>query len=73
MSAPSPQCAALAAAISKKGVSYGQIAAQLGKPEQHVIDIVTGAVKPTTAEFDALAKVLDIKEPPPNDRAHATA
>ncbi|KAL4263375.1 MBF1 family protein [Pleurotus pulmonarius] len=70
--APNPQCAALAAAKEKTGLSYGQIASQLNKPEQHVIDVCTGKVPPTSAEFDALARVLDIKAPAPHDAAHAT-
>ncbi|THH31655.1 hypothetical protein EUX98_g2541 [Antrodiella citrinella] len=70
--APNPQCAALAAAKEKKGWSYAQIATAIGKSEQHVIDICTGKVTPTAAEFDAIAKVLDITGPPPNDSAHAT-
>ncbi|KAF7419303.1 hypothetical protein PC9H_001890 [Pleurotus ostreatus] len=70
--APNPQCAALAAAKEKKGYSYGEIASKLGKPEQHVIDVCTGKVTPTSAEFDALARVLDITASAPHDAAHAT-
>ncbi|KAF8960724.1 hypothetical protein BDZ97DRAFT_1832556 [Flammula alnicola] len=58
--APNAQCAALAAAKEKKGLSWGQIAGALGQSEQHVIDIVTGQSKPTEAEFNAIAKVLGI-------------
>ncbi|KAF8962144.1 hypothetical protein BDZ97DRAFT_1826567 [Flammula alnicola] len=54
--APNAQCAALAAAKEKKGLSWGQIASALGQSEQHVIDIVTGQSKPTEAEFNAIAK-----------------
>ncbi|TCD68140.1 hypothetical protein EIP91_011506 [Steccherinum ochraceum] len=70
--APNPQCAALAAAKERKGWSYGQIATAIGQSEQHVIDICTGKSTPTTSEFNALAKVLDITSPPPADAAHAT-
>ena len=64
------------------GMSYGQIAAAIGKSEQHVVDsksplspsappnptehrcassaVCTGAATPTTDEFNALARVLDI-------------
>ncbi|KAI0826633.1 hypothetical protein BC628DRAFT_1410230 [Trametes gibbosa] len=70
--APNPQCAALAAAKDKKGLSYGQIAQAIGKSEQHVIDICTGASTPTTAEFNALAQTLGITTAPPHDAAHTT-
>ncbi|OCH90203.1 hypothetical protein OBBRIDRAFT_793519 [Obba rivulosa] len=70
--APNPQCAALAAAKERKGLSYSQIAQQLGSSEQHVIDVCTGKSTPTQAEFDALARVLDIKSAPPHDSAHST-
>ncbi|TFY64539.1 hypothetical protein EVG20_g5916 [Dentipellis fragilis] len=70
--APSPQCTALAAAISRKGVSYGQLAGQLGTTEQHVIDIVTGKTTATTAEFNSLARALGITDVPPHDGAHST-
>ncbi|KAJ3521884.1 hypothetical protein NM688_g8957 [Phlebia brevispora] len=70
--APSPQCAALDAAMKKQGVTYAQVATKIGKSEQHVVDICTGAVTPTAAEFNALAAALDIKDPPPADRAHST-
>ncbi|KAI0701766.1 hypothetical protein C8Q76DRAFT_802720 [Earliella scabrosa] len=70
--APSPQCAALAAAQQKTGKSYGQIAQELGKPEAHVVDICTGKSTPTSDEFNALARVLNITSPPPHDAAHAT-
>ncbi|KAK7035905.1 hypothetical protein R3P38DRAFT_3183716 [Favolaschia claudopus] len=70
--APNPQCAALAAAKDRTGMSYAQIAGKLGKTEQHVIDICTGSSRPTTDEFNALAKVLGIQDSPPHDSAHAT-
>ncbi|KAJ3965993.1 hypothetical protein EV361DRAFT_770038, partial [Lentinula raphanica] len=54
------------------GMSYKQIATKVGKPEQHVIDVCTGTVKPTAAEFNALATVLGITDAPPHDSAHAT-
>ncbi|GBE84459.1 hypothetical protein BKA93DRAFT_826373 [Sparassis latifolia] len=68
--APNPQCTALAAAKDRKGLSYEQIASQLGTSEQHVVDICTGSKHPTTTEFDALARVLGITAPPPSDGAH---
>ncbi|KAI0686456.1 hypothetical protein BC835DRAFT_1379589 [Cytidiella melzeri] len=70
--APNPQCAALAAAKDRKGLSYSQIAEKIGQSEKHVIDICTGVAVPTTAEFDALANALDIKQQPPHDSAHRT-
>ncbi|KAK0495759.1 hypothetical protein EDD18DRAFT_1170609 [Armillaria luteobubalina] len=72
--APNPQCAALAAAKEKKGVSYATIASQIGQSEQHVIDICTGKAKPTSNEFNAIAQVLGISSASaPHDGAHATA
>ncbi|KZV71078.1 hypothetical protein PENSPDRAFT_650972 [Peniophora sp. CONT] len=70
--APSPQCAALNAAFQRKGMSYGQIASRLGTNEQHVIDVCTGAKQPTQAEFEGLARVLDITGPVPQSPAHQT-
>ncbi|KAK1229250.1 hypothetical protein PQX77_006745 [Marasmius sp. AFHP31] len=70
--APDPQCAALNAAKTKKGLSYAQIAEKIGQTEQHVTDICTGKQKPTQAEFNALATALDITTPAPHDSAHAT-
>ncbi|KAL0575433.1 Nuclear pore complex nucleoporin component [Marasmius crinis-equi] len=70
--APDPQCAALNAAKTKKGLTYAQIAEKIGQTEAHVTDVCTGKVKPTQAEFNALAQALDIKDSPPSDSAHAT-
>ncbi|KAJ7253365.1 hypothetical protein B0H12DRAFT_1116867 [Mycena haematopus] len=71
--APNPQCAALAAAKQKKGMSYAAIATEIGTSEQHVIDICTGTQKPTTAEFNALAKALGISSSQaPANSAHVT-
>ncbi|KAI0323755.1 hypothetical protein GY45DRAFT_1376092 [Cubamyces sp. BRFM 1775] len=70
--APNPQCAALAAAMQKQGLSYAQVAQKIGKSEQHVIDICTGAATPTTDEFNALARALGITSAPPHDAAHST-
>ncbi|KAJ3817408.1 hypothetical protein F5880DRAFT_1604459 [Lentinula raphanica] len=58
--------------MNRTGMSYKQIATKVGKPEQHVIDVCTGTVKPTAAEFNALATVLGITDAPPHDSAHAT-
>jgi len=44
----------------------------MGSTEQQVIDICTGKVMPTKEEFNGLAKVLNIKDAPPSDSAHAT-
>ncbi|KAF9061123.1 hypothetical protein BDP27DRAFT_1338607 [Rhodocollybia butyracea] len=71
--APDPQCAALNAAKARTGMSYGQIASQIGQSEQHVIDICTGKSKPTTSEFNALARVLNITSALPSDGNHAGA
>ncbi|KAJ7460863.1 hypothetical protein B0H11DRAFT_2227892 [Mycena galericulata] len=70
--APNPQCSALAAAKDRSGLSYGDIAAKIGKSEQHVVDICTGAQKPTTEEFNALARALGIQSSAPAISAHAT-
>ncbi|KAI0057166.1 hypothetical protein BV25DRAFT_1453674 [Artomyces pyxidatus] len=69
---PSPQCTALNAAISRKGVTYGQLAQQMGTSEQHIIDVCTGHVTATTSEFKTLASVLGISDVPPHDPAHLT-
>ncbi|KAJ7184454.1 hypothetical protein C8R46DRAFT_1208650 [Mycena filopes] len=70
--APNPQCSALAAAKDRSGMSYGDIAAKIGKTEQHVIDICTGTQRPTTDEFNALAKALGIQSQAPAISAHTT-
>ncbi|OBZ78381.1 hypothetical protein A0H81_01980 [Grifola frondosa] len=69
---PNPQCSALAAAKEKKGMSYADIASKLGKSEQHVIDVCTGAATPTQDEFNALAAVLGITSAAPHNSAHST-
>ncbi|PIL27492.1 transcription factor [Ganoderma sinense ZZ0214-1] len=70
--APNPQCAALAAAKDKKGLSYAQIAEKIGQSEAHVVDVCTGKIQPTQDEFNALARALDITQSPPSDSAHKT-
>ncbi|KAJ7778682.1 hypothetical protein DFH07DRAFT_795573 [Mycena maculata] len=70
--APNPQCAALAAAKARTGLSYADIAARIDKTEQHVIDICTGKQRPTSSEFNELARVLGIQDAPPATSAHAT-
>ncbi|KIP09348.1 hypothetical protein PHLGIDRAFT_126367 [Phlebiopsis gigantea 11061_1 CR5-6] len=70
--APNPQCAALAAAKERKGLSYAAIAEKIGQSEERVVQICTGADHPTPAEFNALASALDIKQSAPHDAAHAT-
>ncbi|TFK50352.1 hypothetical protein OE88DRAFT_1735924 [Heliocybe sulcata] len=69
--APDPRCTALRAAKDKKGMSYSEIAKQMGESEQRVIDICTGTATATDKEFNQLAEVLDIKNPP-HDAAHVT-
>ncbi|KAF9269795.1 hypothetical protein L218DRAFT_953420 [Marasmius fiardii PR-910] len=71
--APHPQCAAVNAAKEKTGLSYAAIAQKIGGTEQRVIDICTGNQKPTQAEFDALARALNITAPLPHDTAHSPA
>jgi len=69
---PNPQCTALAAAKTRSGLSYGDIAVKIGSSEQHVIDICTGTQKPTPAEFNALAGALGIQSQVPATSAHTT-
>ncbi|TFK18440.1 hypothetical protein FA15DRAFT_760610 [Coprinopsis marcescibilis] len=71
--APDPQCAALAAAKTRTGLSYADIASKIGSTEARVTELCTGANRPTAAEFAALAKALDITSPPPANSSHATA
>ncbi|KAK2467635.1 hypothetical protein APHAL10511_000490 [Amanita phalloides] len=68
--APNPLCAALAAAKEKSGLSYKAIADKIGSTEDHVIAICTGTKKPSQAEFQELAKALNITSPLPGDKAH---
>ncbi|KAH7926577.1 hypothetical protein BV22DRAFT_1008710 [Leucogyrophana mollusca] len=58
--APSPQCSAIASAMGRKNISYGQLASQIGAPEQRVVDICTGKVTPTSGEFSSISRVLGI-------------
>ncbi|KAF5309871.1 hypothetical protein D9619_010365 [Psilocybe cf. subviscida] len=69
--APDPKCAALAAAMQKKGMTYSSLAAAIGKPEQHVVDVLTGSARPTEAEFNALANALGVTQVP-HTGVHAT-
>ncbi|EAU86618.1 hypothetical protein CC1G_07276 [Coprinopsis cinerea okayama7 len=68
--APNPQCAALAAAKARTGLSYADIAAKIGSTEQRVTEICTGTTRPSAEEFQKLATALDIKDPIPSDSAH---
>jgi len=68
--APNPQCAALAAAKDKAGLSYAQIAQRVGSTEQRIISICTGAAVPTETEFNAITQALGIKDKAPK---HTTA
>ncbi|KAE9399602.1 hypothetical protein BT96DRAFT_820316 [Gymnopus androsaceus JB14] len=70
--APDPQCAALNAAKTRTGMSYAEIAAKIGQPEKHVIDVCTAKTKPTEAEFKALATALGITDNVPHSGVHAT-
>ncbi|QRV80252.1 DNA-binding protein helix turn-helix [Ceratobasidium sp. AG-Ba] len=65
-------CAALAAAMEKKGWNHNQVAQAIGKPESYVADVFHGKTKPTTEEFNNITKVLGITAEPPHDGAHAT-
>ncbi|KAF8511436.1 hypothetical protein JB92DRAFT_3118022 [Gautieria morchelliformis] len=67
---PSGQCSALANAQAAKGMSYAQIAAQIGSTEQQVSNICTGAATPSQAEFNAIAQVLGLTTAP--SHPHAT-
>jgi len=71
--APNPQCAALAAAKERTGLSYSQIAQRVGSSEQRIIDICTGVAAPTEAEFQAITVALGIQDKAPNNKAHKTA
>ncbi|KAF7982736.1 hypothetical protein HWV62_26610 [Athelia sp. TMB] len=77
--APSPQCSALNAAMTKTawrsrvGSSYGDIAAKTGLAESHIIAICTGTQEAKPDEYNALAAALDIKAPVPHDSAHKNA
>ncbi|KAJ3487348.1 hypothetical protein NLI96_g3601 [Meripilus lineatus] len=68
-----PKCTALAAAKARAGLSYGQIATQLGEPENRIVAICTGQAVPTDQEFNKLAQVLGIKDQPSHTGVHATA
>ncbi|KAF9044224.1 hypothetical protein BJ165DRAFT_1479897 [Panaeolus papilionaceus] len=70
MASTDPRCTAVANAKKNSGLSYSQIAAKLGKSEQHVIDICTGTSRPNDAEFKALADALGITGPLPTDSNH---
>lgn len=69
---PNPQCAALAAAKDRSGLSYLQIAQRTGTTEQRIIDICTGATVPTQAEFQGITVALGIQHQAPNVAAHKT-
>ncbi|KAF8915685.1 hypothetical protein CPB85DRAFT_1292826 [Mucidula mucida] len=69
--APNPQCAALAAAKEKTGLSYSAIAEKIGDSEQRVIEICTGKARPTETEFNRLAQALGISNVP-HTGVHAT-
>jgi len=69
-STPNPQCASLAAAKERAGLSYSQIAERVKTSEQRIIDICTGAAVPTNAEFQAITVVLGVQDQAPK---HKTA
>ncbi|EGN94494.1 hypothetical protein SERLA73DRAFT_188428 [Serpula lacrymans var. lacrymans S7.3] len=65
-------CSALNAAITRTGLSYAQIATQVGVPEQRVVEIVTGKATATNEEFANLSRALGITQSAPHDSAHVT-
>ncbi|KIK98621.1 hypothetical protein PAXRUDRAFT_823664 [Paxillus rubicundulus Ve08.2h10] len=67
--AQSHQCAAVAGAMQRKGLSYAQIATQIGSTEQRVQQLCKGEVHPSQAEFNGLAQVLGLTNAP-SDAAH---
>lgn len=72
MTAPIPQCAALAAAKERTGLSYSEIATKANTTEQRIIDICTCQVTPTQPEFQAIAAILGITDKVPKDDSHKT-
>ncbi|KAF9235477.1 hypothetical protein BU15DRAFT_64832 [Melanogaster broomeanus] len=56
----SHQCSAVSSAMRNKGLSYAQIATQIGSTEQRVQAICGGQAQPSRTEFDSLARVLGI-------------
>ncbi|KIJ16216.1 hypothetical protein PAXINDRAFT_168745 [Paxillus involutus ATCC 200175] len=68
---PSHQCAAVSGAMQRKGLSYAQLASQIGLTEHRVQQICNGAVHPSQAEFNSLARVLGLTSAP-SDSAHRT-
>ncbi|XP_006456194.1 hypothetical protein AGABI2DRAFT_211033 [Agaricus bisporus var. bisporus H97] len=68
---PDPKCTAIANALKNSGLSYGQLANQVGVTEQRVIDICTGNAKPTDVEFSSLGKALGLTDVP-HTGTHAT-
>ncbi|KIJ97226.1 hypothetical protein K443DRAFT_681703 [Laccaria amethystina LaAM-08-1] len=69
---PNHQCAALAAAQARTGISYAQIAASIGSTEQQVIAICTGTQRPTESEFKAITRALGISDNVSHRGVHAT-
>ncbi|KAH6909894.1 hypothetical protein BKA70DRAFT_1561531 [Coprinopsis sp. MPI-PUGE-AT-0042] len=67
--APDPQCSALAAAKNKSGLSYADIASKIGSTEARVTEICTSSQKPSTEEFEALARALNLTIPPAHEAA----
>jgi len=67
------ECAALAAAKQRTGLSYGQIAERVNSTEQRITGICTGKIVPTQVEFDAITVALGIQDKAPRDAAHKTA
>ncbi|KAJ3521883.1 hypothetical protein NM688_g8956 [Phlebia brevispora] len=70
--APVPQCPAVASAMKSKGMSYKDIADKMGKDESFVMGLCTGAFRPASNDFNALAAALEMKDAPPHDAAHLT-
>lgn len=70
MSAPNPQCSALAAAKQRSGLSYADIATKINKSEQHVIDGVCLYVaidKPIDALSNCRVRIVCTGKSKPTD------
>ncbi|KAF8154536.1 hypothetical protein B0H34DRAFT_716924 [Crassisporium funariophilum] len=66
------RCAALNAAMARKGMDYSQLAAAINVSETRVKDICAGKFRATNAEFRLMAKVLEIPDTVENTGVHAT-
>jgi len=64
-----PVCPAVRAAKDKQGISYAQLAEKVGKPEDQVINILSGSA-PSQDSVRAVASALNISGPVPQDSKH---